>query len=42
VTGGKVASLVRMAFSAKSGVTINIKVRSEEEMLAALVIGGVA
>jgi coatomer protein complex subunit gamma len=42
VTGGKVASLVRMAFSAKSGVTINIKVRSEEETLAALVIGGVA
>jgi coatomer protein complex subunit gamma len=42
VTGGKVASLVRMAFSAKSGVTINIKVRSEEDMLAALVIGGVA
>ncbi|KAG9711590.1 Coatomer, gamma subunit, partial [Aureobasidium melanogenum] len=42
VTGGKVASLVRMAFSAKSGVTINIKVRSEEEMLAALVVGGVA
>jgi coatomer protein complex subunit gamma len=42
VTGGKVASLVRMAFSAKSGVTVNIKVRSEEEMLAALVIGGVA
>lgn len=42
VTGGKVASLVRMAFSAKSGVTVKISVRSEEEGLAALVVGGVA
>lgn len=42
VTGGKVAALVRMAYSAKSGVTVKVSVRSEEESLAALVIGGVA
>ncbi|GAB7353603.1 hypothetical protein MBLNU459_g4022t1 [Dothideomycetes sp. NU459] len=42
VTGGKVASLVRMAYSAKSGVTVKVSVRSEEEGLAALVVGGVA
>ena len=42
VTGGKVAAQVRMAFSAKSGVTVKITARSEEEGLAALVVGGVA
>ncbi|PPJ52208.1 hypothetical protein CBER1_09754 [Cercospora berteroae] len=42
VTGGKVASQIRMAFSAKSGVTVKITARSEEEGLAALVVGGVA
>ena len=42
VTGGKVASMVRMAYSAKSGVTVKISARSEEEGLAALVVGGVA
>lgn len=42
VTGGKVAGLIRMAFSAKSGVTVKISVRSEEPGLAALVVGGVA
>jgi len=42
VTGGKVASTVRMAYSAKSGVTVKITARSEEEGLAALVVGGVA
>ncbi|KAK4495046.1 hypothetical protein PRZ48_013373 [Zasmidium cellare] len=42
VTGGKVASTVRMAFSAKSGVTVKITARSEEDGLAALVVGGVA
>lgn len=42
VGGGKVAGSVRMAFSAKSGVTVKIVVRSEEEGLAGLVVGGVA
>ncbi len=42
VAGGKVASNVRMAYSAKSGVTVKVEVRSEEEGLAALVIGAVA
>lgn len=42
VTGGKVAALIRMAFSAKSGVTVKINVRGEEPGLAALVVGGVA
>ncbi|EME38655.1 hypothetical protein DOTSEDRAFT_180497 [Dothistroma septosporum NZE10] len=42
VTGGKVAATVRMAFSARAGVTVQIKARSEEDGLAALVVGGVA
>ncbi|KAF1344776.1 adaptin N terminal region-domain-containing protein [Delphinella strobiligena] len=42
VTGGKVAGLIRMAFSVKSGVTVKISVRSEEPGLATLVVGGVA
>lgn len=42
VQGGKVASSVRMAYSAKSGVTVKVEVRSEEEGLAGLVLGAVA
>ena len=42
ITGGKVAALVRMAFSAKTGVTMKIEVRAEEEGVAALIIGSVA
>jgi coatomer protein complex subunit gamma len=42
VGGGKVVAQVRMAYSARSGVTVKISVRSEEEGLAALVVGGVA
>lgn len=42
VSGGKVAVQVRMAYSAKSGVTVKITGRSEEEGLAAAVVGGVA
>ena len=42
VQGGKVAAQIRMAYSAKSGVTVKIQARSEEEGLAALVVGGVA
>lgn len=42
ITGGKVASTVRMAYSVKSGVTVKISARTEEEGLAALIVGGVA
>ena len=42
VAGGKVAGSVRMAYSAKSGVTVKIVVRSEEEGLATMVVAGVA
>jgi coatomer protein complex subunit gamma len=42
VLGGRVAGNVRMAYSAKSGVTVKVVVRSEEEGLAGLVVGSVA
>jgi coatomer protein complex subunit gamma len=42
ITGGKVAATVRMAYSAKTGVTMKIDARSEEDGVAALVIGSVA
>ncbi|KAM0798383.1 coatomer subunit gamma [Usnea florida] len=42
LAGGKVAALVKMAFSAKSGVTTKITVRSEEEGVAALLVGSVS
>ncbi|KKY24752.1 putative coatomer subunit [Phaeomoniella chlamydospora] len=42
VLGGKVASLVKMAYSAKSGVTVKVSVRAEEEGVAAAVVGSVA
>jgi coatomer subunit gamma len=41
VTGGKVAAEVKMAYSAKSGVTTKITVRSEEEALSALVVASI-
>jgi coatomer protein complex subunit gamma len=34
--------MVRMAYSAKSGVTTKITVRSDEEGVAALVVGSVS
>ncbi|KAI4210215.1 MAG: hypothetical protein LQ351_006893 [Letrouitia transgressa] len=40
--GGKVAALVKMAYSAKSGVTTKITVRSEEDGVAALVVASVS
>lgn len=40
--GGKVAALVKMAYQAKSGVTVKITARAEEMGLPALVIGSVA
>jgi coatomer protein complex subunit gamma len=42
ITGGKVAAMVRMAYSAKTGITMKIEARSEEEGVAALVVGSVA
>jgi coatomer protein complex subunit gamma len=42
IKGGKVAVEVRMAFSAKTGVTVQIKARSDEEGVATAVIGSVA
>jgi coatomer subunit gamma len=42
VMGGRVAGNVRMAYSAKSGVTVKVVVRSEEVGLAGLVVGAVA
>ncbi|KAL8853383.1 MAG: hypothetical protein Q9221_001699 [Calogaya cf. arnoldii] len=40
--GGKIAALVKMAYSAKSGVTTKITVRSEEEGVAALLVASVS
>jgi coatomer protein complex subunit gamma len=42
ISGGRVASTVKMAYSAKSGVTTKITVRSEEAGLAALMVRSVA
>ncbi|QIW99330.1 hypothetical protein AMS68_004848 [Peltaster fructicola] len=42
ITGGKVASTVRMAYSAKSGVTVKISARTEESDLAGLIVAGIA
>ena len=42
IAGGKVAALVRMAFSSKSGVTTKITVRAEEEGLAPLIVASVS
>ena len=42
VSGGRVAALVKMAFSAKSGVTTKVTVRSDEVGLAGAVISALA
>ncbi|KAL9086720.1 MAG: hypothetical protein Q9159_004015 [Coniocarpon cinnabarinum] len=42
VTGGKVAATVRMAYSAKTGVTTKVTVRSEEEGVAPLIVASVS
>jgi coatomer protein complex subunit gamma len=42
INGGKVAVRVRMAFSAKTGVTIEIRARSEEEGMATAIVSSVA
>ncbi|KAJ5434460.1 Coatomer/clathrin adaptor appendage Ig-like subdomain [Penicillium cf. griseofulvum] len=42
VSGGRVASLIKMAYSSKAGVTTKITVRAEEEGIAAAVIASVS
>lgn len=42
VNGGKVAAMVRMAYSAKTGVTMKIDARSEEPGVAGLVTNSVS
>ena len=42
VSGGRVAGLVRLAYSAKTGVTTKITIRAEEENVAATVLSSVA
>ncbi|KAI9846734.1 MAG: coatomer subunit gamma [Thelocarpon superellum] len=41
-SGGRVAAMIKMAYSAKTGVTTKVSVRSEEEGFAALMIGTIA
>ena len=41
ISGGRIVANVKMAYSAKTGVTTKISVRSDEEGMAALVIGSV-
>ena len=41
VSGGRVAALVKMAYSSKSGVTTKVSVRAEEEGVAATVVAAV-
>ncbi|KAK9466254.1 adaptin N terminal region-domain-containing protein [Lipomyces arxii] len=40
--GGKVVALVRMAYSAKTGVTLKISARAEDERVPPLVVSGIA
>ena len=42
LSGGRVVATVKMAYSSKSGVTMKISTRAEEEGVAALVIASVA
>jgi len=42
VSGGRVAALVKMAYSARTGVTTKVSVRAEEEGVAAAVVGSVS
>ncbi|WEW60558.1 coatomer subunit gamma [Emydomyces testavorans] len=42
ITGGKVAALVRLAYTAKTGVTTKVTVRSEEEGISPLVVAAIA
>jgi coatomer subunit gamma len=42
VTGGRVAALIKMAFSKSSGVTVKVSIRSDEEGLAMSVLQALA
>ena len=42
ITGGRVAATVRMAYSARTGVTTRFTVRSEEEGMAGLVVASLS
>lgn len=42
VSGGRVAGLVKMAFSARTGVTTKVSVRAEEEGFAAAIVSSVS
>ena len=42
ISGGRVAAQVKMAYSSKSGVTLKITVRAEEDGVAQMVLGSVA
>lgn len=42
VAGGRVAAQIKMAFSTKTGVTVKVQVRAEDEGLAAAVVASVA
>lgn len=42
IVGGRVAVLVKMAYSAKSGVTVRVSIRSDEPGLAAALMSTVA
>ncbi|KUL86541.1 hypothetical protein ZTR_04278 [Talaromyces verruculosus] len=42
VSGGRVAGLVKMAFSARTGVTTKVSIRSEEEGFAAAIVASVS
>jgi Coatomer subunit gamma-1 C-terminal appendage platform len=41
VSGGRVAAMVRMAYSARSGVTTKVTVRAEEDGVAATIVASV-
>jgi coatomer protein complex subunit gamma len=40
--GGRVAAQIKMAYSAKSGVTTKISVRAEEEGLGAMIVSSIS
>jgi coatomer protein complex subunit gamma len=42
ISGGRVAALIKMAFSAKSGVTVKVSVRTDEVGLAGAVVSVLA
>jgi coatomer protein complex subunit gamma len=42
VSGGRVAALIKMAFSSKTGVTTKITIRAEEEGVAPAVMAALA